>query len=459
METIDDWLGGLGLEQIQGGVRSKRRRPSIASHLSEPDLKELGVSLGHRKLILAAISSLDRHGLAPSIPSLARPARRGCGRAGCRPAAPQRPVLRPGRLDGAVGRARPRRHAGADASLPRQGGRRDHALWRLCRQISRRRRARLFRMADGLRGPRRAFHPGRPRGPSAVEALRSPDGEPLKARIGIASGHVVVGDIAGSSANERGSIAGDTPNLAARLQGTARSLGRSSWPTHTPPGRATPSRSTASAQGVEGLQVAHPAVHGPRRTRGGKPLRRRARRACRSSSAEPAKSACCSSAGRWQRAARAKRSSYRERRGSGNRASSMRSRSGLQENQHELIRLQCSPYHATSAFYPIIQRLSRLAGFSPADDQVDAHRETPRDPSALRTKIPRTSDPIYAELLSLDVGDEFKPLDLSAQQRKELIVRTLANRLLLAARPRRCSLSWRMRTGSIRRPMKCSKRL
>ena len=40
----------------------------------------------------------------------------------------------------------------------------------------------------------------------------------------------------------------------------------------------------------------------------------------------------------------------------------------------------------------------------------------------------------YAELLSLDVGDEFTPLNLSAQQRKELIVRTLANRVLLAAK-------------------------
>ena len=35
----------------------------------------------------------------------------------------------------------------------------------------------------------------------------------------------------------------------------------------------------------------------------------------------------------------------------------------LQNDQHELIRLQCSPYHTTSAFYPIIERLSRFAGF------------------------------------------------------------------------------------------------
>ena len=33
----------------------------------------------------------------------------------------------------------------------------------------------------------------------------------------------------------------------------------------------------------------------------------------------------------------------------------------MQEDRHELIRLQCSPYHTTSAFYPVIQRLSRIA--------------------------------------------------------------------------------------------------
>ncbi|MET1045529.1 MAG: guanylate cyclase, partial [Hyphomicrobium sp.] len=84
-------------------------------------------------------------------------------------------------------------------------------------------------------------------------------------------------------------------------------------------------------------------------------------------------------------------------------------------------------------FYPIIQRLSRLATLSPADDQTTLADK-------FRTMVRRYGeDPadvgsIYAELLSLDLGGEFKPPDLSAQQRKELIVRTLANRLLLAAK-------------------------
>jgi len=105
----------------------------------------------------------------------------------------------------------------------------------------------------------------------------------------------------------------------------------------------------------------------------------------------------------------------------------------LHKDRHELIRLQCSPYHVASAFYPIIQRLSRFAGFSPDDDRSKRIEK-------LRTVVRRYGeDPadvgsIYAELLSLDLGDELKPLELSAQQRKELIVRTLSNRLLLAAK-------------------------
>jgi len=45
--------------------------------------------------------------------------------------------------------------------------------------------------------------------------------EPLQVRIGVATGLVVVGDLVGSGeAQERG-VVGETPNLAARLQGIA----------------------------------------------------------------------------------------------------------------------------------------------------------------------------------------------------------------------------------------------
>ena len=46
-------------------------------------------------------------------------------------------------------------------------------------------------------------------------------GSPLQVRVGIATGLVVVGDLIGSGeAQERG-VVGETPNLAARLQGIA----------------------------------------------------------------------------------------------------------------------------------------------------------------------------------------------------------------------------------------------
>ena len=54
---------------------------------------------------------------------------------------------------------------------------------------------------------------------AAVPALKTR--APLQTRVGIATGMVVVGDLIGSGeAQERG-IVGETPNLAARLQGIA----------------------------------------------------------------------------------------------------------------------------------------------------------------------------------------------------------------------------------------------
>jgi len=44
---------------------------------------------------------------------------------------------------------------------------------------------------------------------------------PLQTRVGIATGLVVVGDLIGSGASQEQAIVGETPNLAARLQGVA----------------------------------------------------------------------------------------------------------------------------------------------------------------------------------------------------------------------------------------------
>ena len=54
---------------------------------------------------------------------------------------------------------------------------------------------------------------------AAVSGLKTHS--PLQTRVGIATGLVVVGDLIGSGASQEQAIVGETPNLAARLQGIA----------------------------------------------------------------------------------------------------------------------------------------------------------------------------------------------------------------------------------------------
>jgi class 3 adenylate cyclase len=55
----------------------------------------------------------------------------------------------------------------------------------------------------------------------AVRGLRPVHGATLQARVGIATGLVVVGELIGEGASREETVVGDTPNLAARLQNLA----------------------------------------------------------------------------------------------------------------------------------------------------------------------------------------------------------------------------------------------
>ena len=57
--------------------------------------------------------------------------------------------------------------------------------------------------------------------PRQPPVLTAPGGEPLAARVGIATGLVVVGDLVGEGSAQEEAVVGDTPNLAARLQALA----------------------------------------------------------------------------------------------------------------------------------------------------------------------------------------------------------------------------------------------
>ena len=69
MQTVEDWLSQLGLgKYVEAFVQNDVDLRALP-HVTEADLQELGVSLGHRKIILAAINELGQpklDGLPPN---------------------------------------------------------------------------------------------------------------------------------------------------------------------------------------------------------------------------------------------------------------------------------------------------------------------------------------------------------------------------------------------------------
>jgi class 3 adenylate cyclase len=57
---------------------------------------------------------------------------------------------------------------------------------------------------------------------TALRTLRPDTDVPVRCRVGIATGMVIVGDPLGAGASQGGSIVGDPPNLAERLAASAQ---------------------------------------------------------------------------------------------------------------------------------------------------------------------------------------------------------------------------------------------
>jgi hypothetical protein len=64
MQEIADWLTRLGLPEYAGAFAENGIDVSVLPHLTDQDLKDIGVLLGHRRKILAAVAELP--GKSPS---------------------------------------------------------------------------------------------------------------------------------------------------------------------------------------------------------------------------------------------------------------------------------------------------------------------------------------------------------------------------------------------------------
>jgi class 3 adenylate cyclase len=221
----------------------------------------------------------------------------------------------------------------------------------------------------------------------------------LQSRVGIATGQVVVGDLIGSrEAQERG-IVGETPNLAARLQGVAE------------PNAVVIAESTRRLLGnlfeLEDLGAKNlKGVEGPVRTWG----------ALRPSSVESRFEALHASGvtelvGREEELALLLRRWSKAKTGEGQ-VVLLSGEAGIGESRltaallervapepHTRLRYFCSPQHTDSALYPIISQMERAAGFA-HDDSAQAKLDK-LDVVLAQTSTSIENAALFPEMLSL----------------------------------------------------------
>jgi predicted ATPase len=107
-------------------------------------------------------------------------------------------------------------------------------------------------------------------------------------------------------------------------------------------------------------------------------------------------------------------------------AQMLRDRVGAED--HVRLRYQCSPYHTNSALHPIIDQLERAAGFA-RDDPFDIRLDKLEPLLAQSSAEPAEAVPLFAALLSIPTGDRFAPLEMSPELQKERTLAALINQM------------------------------
>jgi len=99
-------------------------------------------------------------------------------------------------------------------------------------------------------------------------------------------------------------------------------------------------------------------------------------------------------------------------------------------DSYNLIRYQCSPYHVDSALYPIIEQLRRAAGFGESDS---AAAKLEKLETLLGSEGNDTHDlaPLFAGLLSIDVGDRYAVSLLRSEALKDATLKALLARFVM----------------------------
>lgn len=440
MDSVAQWLEQLGLGKYASVFAKNDIDKEVLPELTDQDLKDLGVSLGHRRKLLKAIATVQLDQAAShsttqgtglsAIPPPPDAERRHltvmfCDLVGSTELS--------GKLDPEELRDVNRTYQDAcKAAIERYDG-----------YVAR-------YMGDGVLAyfgyPRaheddaeRAVHAGL----GIVDSMNGINdtvgrekGVNLAVRVGVATGPVVVGDLIGEGASQESAVVGETPNLAARLQSIAEPNAVVVAPdTHRLTGEQFQFRPLGSrtlkgiAQPVESWQVLGEGTAQSRfealRGRHLTPLVGRDEEAALL-------------VRRWERAKEGEGQvvliSGEPGIGKSRLCETLRAR--IFEQPQYRLGYQCSPYHANNAFHPVIDQLERAAEIRPqsgAAEKLDRLEALLRKSShALEAEVP-----LLAALLSIPLAERYSSFDLDAQEHKERTLEALVRQLetLSAKRP------------------------
>jgi len=405
------WLRGLGLERYEQAFQENAIDEATLPKLTAEDLRDLGVAaIGHRRILLDAIAALRAE---PSV----EPDRSG----GKAPEAERRQLtvmfvdlvgstalsarLDPEELRDIIG-----------------------AYHRRCAEVITSSGGFVAKyLGDGVLayfGYPQAHEEDAEQavraGLALIEAVAKLDAgqaTSLQVRVGIATGLVVVGDLLGEGAAQEQAVIGETPNLAARLQGLAE------------PNTVVIADNTRRLLGglfdyrdLGTLPVAgidYP-VH----------VWRVLGASLVSSRFEALRAASTPLIGREEEIALLTRRWERAKAGDGSVVLIVgepgigKSRIAqtlleqLGNEPHTRLRYFCSPHHQHSALYPSITQLEQAAGFR-REDTAETRLDKLVAVLALANKELSEAVPLLADLLSIPTGDRYPPLNFTPQKRKE----------------------------------------
>ncbi|MER8636590.1 adenylate/guanylate cyclase domain-containing protein [Mesorhizobium sp. M1006] len=434
-KEIASWLQGLGLEQYAGAFIDNDIEPAILPKLSDDDLRELGVkSVGHRRRILAAIAELSH---PPAQPPKAND---NAKRDALQSAVPRREGSEAERRNltvmfvDLVGST-----VLASTLDPEDLGSVIAAYQSLvAAEVARYDGYVAKFMGDGVlcyfgwplaheEDAERAVRSGRSI-VKAVASLRTPAQVPMAARVGIATGLCVVGEVIGTGSAHEEVVIGETPNLAARLQALAQ------------PGYVVVAESTRKLLGgifaVESL--------GPIELKGFSvpvsPFLVVGEHAIETRYDARVTSAPQVMFGRDLELGLALERWGQAKRGEGQlvllsgEAGIGKSRitraliDAVSQENHVRVSYQCSPYYSGSPLYPAVQQLRRTIGIGEADEDEEKVRKLEATKGPANPLLP-----IFASLLDLQNHHSDALTGLNPQQLRARTLDGLLDDILDAA--------------------------